>query len=221
MMIGRRHPEVSYQLLWLLLLGDLIFIALYALYGFDVVHDPKFGIIEDWSYGEVFQYIKELWIAALLACMAVRHRSLLCVAWGVLFLYLLADDAAQLHERLGRIISTKAEYQPRFGLRGQDFGELTVVAIAGVTLLSAIGVTHLRANDAEKRLSRALAALLALLVFFGVAIDMVPHVEEPWFIAKGVGVVEDGGEMVAMSIITWLVFDQTLRRVLDRTEDAS
>ena len=44
----------------------LVFIVLYGLYGFKWVTDPKFGLIEDWSYGEVYQYIKEFWIMLLM-----------------------------------------------------------------------------------------------------------------------------------------------------------
>ncbi len=93
-----------FRLLFLLLAVDAAFIALYGLYGSKFLTDPKFGLIEDWSYGEVFQYIKEFWILLLLLLVAVQLGSWRYATWVGVFGYLLLDDSCQIHEVAGTSI---------------------------------------------------------------------------------------------------------------------
>ncbi len=50
-----------------------------------------------------------------------------------------------------------------------------------------------------------MALFILLLAFFGVFFDMV-HVAIPWGESLW-GIIEDGGEMLTMSIIVWYVFN--------------
>ncbi len=194
-------------LLALLLLVDALFIALYAAYGFDLIDDPKFGLIEDWSYGEIYQYIKEVWIVAMLAALAWCSRAWLLAGWSLFFVYLLTDDSCQVHERAGAWVAdvfNLAEW-PEIGLRAVDFGELAVSGTVALFFLILLLVLHFRSDARDRPLSRRLAILSALLIFFGVVMDMF-HPETSWLVEKAIGAFEDGGEHVVMSVIVWQVF---------------
>jgi hypothetical protein len=197
--------QPRFALLYLLLLTDLAFIVLYGLYGFKFITDPKFGLIEDWSYGEVFQYIKEFWIFALLAFLAIRRRSWLFGSWALLFLYLMLDDSMQIHERMGEWVAATLRFVPMFGLRSVDFGELAVSGIAGVFFLVTLSLTYIFAEQQARAVARGLFFMLLALVFFGVVVDMLV-IDVHWLLTKAIGALEDGGEQVVMSFITWYVF---------------
>ena len=49
--------------------------------------------------------------------------------------------------------------------------------------------------------------MLALLVFFGIFVDMIQTMLEETALGSILAAVEDGGEMVVMSIIAWFVFN--------------
>jgi len=88
------------------------------------------------------------------------------------------------------------------GLRPRDWGELLVTAAVGLVLLTPVATGYVRGNAEAKRHTLVMAMLLALLVFFGVFIDMV-HIwlgSDPW------GLLEDGGEMIAVSLVLYYVF---------------
>lgn len=148
----------------------------------------------------------------LLLHVTFRRRSALHFAWSLLFAYLLIDDSLTVHERIGVAVAKYFEFVPAFGLRAEDFGELSVSAVSAATLLILIGAAHYRADPASKQFSKHLFFLLISLAFFGVAADMVHMLFFSWdfFLA----LVEDGGEMLVMSIITWFVLSSTHR---DRT----
>jgi len=63
-----------------------------------------------------------------------------------------------------------------------------------------------------RKVSQDIIILILVLVFFGVVIDMADIAIR---LGKGVGfalgVIEDGGEMIAVSLILWYVFLRTVR----------
>ncbi len=197
------------RILVLLLLADLCFIVLYGLYGFKFVTDPKFGLIEDWSYGEVFQYIKELWIIALLPFVAVQQRTWRYVVWIGVFTLILLDDSCQFHERIGGQLA-EALNLPSFGnLRAQDTGEMLYAGVLGLSLLSAIAASFWNASAIYKQTAIQLIALLGTLAFFGVGVDMI-RVDQYPLLDKAMGALEDGGEHIAISLITWFVYCRSM-----------
>ena len=70
-------------------------------------------------------------------------RAHLCHLGGAVCAYLLIDDSQQIHEIYGLTIADALGFQPAFGLRPQDFGELIVTALAAGPLLVAIGLVDL------------------------------------------------------------------------------
>jgi len=197
----------SNKLLILLLLTDLVFILLHVLYNMHLTKDEWFSIKKDRGYAEVYQYIKEYWIVLLLFMMGIKRTHIIYFAWSTLYMYLLLDDSLQIHEKLGRYLVNYFELQPRFNLRAQDFGELSVSILFGLLLFSFIGGAYLFSDRTAKQISKHLFILIMFLAFFGVILDTV-HKAIPWGNLPW-GSIEDGGEMLIMSIIVWYLFDLT------------
>ena len=190
-----------------LLAVDLAFIVLHFLPLFGVLENPLFSLETDRGYPEIYQYIKIFSIAILLLSVFGRTKVVGYFVWSMLFLYLLLDDALSIHESLGGYVATHMVFAPAIGLRAQDFGELVVSAIAAVFFLTPLALLYTRGSDALKEESIHLFSLLVALAFFGILVDML-HVamKVGWKVRFLLGVVEDGGEMIVMSIMTWYVF---------------
>ena len=200
--------KIYNKFLILLLVTDFVFILLHCLFSLHFISDPLFSIGRDFGYAEIYQYIKEYWIMLLLFGMAIKRKHLVYFAWSLLFLYFLLDDSLQIHERLGSDLANYFEFQSVYQLRALDYGELVVSMFFGVFLFSFIGFSYLYSDSTAKLVSKHLFILILFMVFFGVLVDMV-HSAIPW--GKSIsGLIEDGGEMMIMSVILWYVFDLEL-----------
>lgn len=201
--------SLSRALLALLVGTDGLFIVLHLVHLYSgVLQDLHFSIEVDWSYGEVFQMVKELWSFALLWALFVRTWRPVFGAWSLVLGYALLDDAVQIHEKGGGKMVEWLGYGPAFQLRAQDLGELTVTAVAGLGLALVVGGAYLLSGAEDRRNALHLAALCGLLFLCGVVLDML-HVVRAWPL---LGLAEDGGEMLAMSLICWTAF-----RLYERT----
>lgn len=199
-------------LLFLLLSADAAFLALHLVNDLSpAVNNRLYAVHVDRSYAEVFQYLKFVWTALLLAIVAIGRRSAVLGAWALLILYLAADDCLRLHERGGEWLVSHYGLGDAFGLRGQDLGELAVSAVAGGVLLGLVAACSVRAEPDGRNASKGLIVLLGLLVFFGVFVDLL-HVAVPDALAKGLDLIEDGGEMAALSAMTSYAFRLRLAR---------
>lgn len=198
----------SLRLLYLLLATDVVFIILHILYLFTgIISNSYFSIEQDQGYAELFQYIKEYWIVLLLGLLAVQKRSLLYLAWSLLFFYLLLDDSLKIHERLGGIISNELGLSPAFNLRAKDFGELVVSAYVGFFFLIFIAIAYRFGDRMSRETSRYLIIMLFALALFGIVVDMIHIIvfQSP-SLEPLLAVVEDAGEMLVMSVIAGFVF---------------
>lgn len=188
-------------LLLLLLASDLVFIVLHILEmqgrlpranGFNV----ELLITFEGSLGESFQHLKEALVAVCLMIVAVRRRHLLFAGWSLLYAYLAADDTFQIHEnfamRMTRWLGLPVS------MRTQDTGEIAVSAFAAAIFLVPIALGWWRASVQSRRIAVPLAALLGLLVFFGIGVDALHAMVRGSELV--LGTLEDGGEMLAMSL---------------------
>lgn len=191
-------------LLTLLLLTDAAFIGIHVINRFLAQPYVLFFLNNDAGYPELYQYVKEFWIAVLLYLIYRRIRAGLYLAWSALFFYFLLDDSVGIHEKVGELAWHTFNYSSAFGLRAQDFGELTVSALAGLTLASWIGLSYRRASALAQSVAKDLCVLVALLIVFGVFVDMLDIIllSQPTLHLMGLSILEDGGEMLAMSLIT-------------------
>ena len=187
-----------------LLVVDLAFVFLHFLSLTDLINDTLFSLERDRAYPERFQYVKILSIVILMLLVRKRADMIGFSGWSLLFLYLLIDDAFRLHETLGGYVATGLALSPAIGLRAKDFGELIVSMSAGIFFLGLIAVSYLRGSGAFRQASNHLFLLVLALAFFGVFVDML-HVaiDMGWKVSFVLGAVEDGGEMIIMTIIAW------------------
>jgi hypothetical protein len=200
--------DSSIRLLYLFLATDLVFIILHLLYVYtDFVSNSAFSLVQERGYSEIFQYIKEYWIALLFGVLAVRQRSVLYLGWSLLFFYLLLDDSLTIHERLGEIATKRLDLQPVFNLRAVDFGEFIVSACIGLFFLFFLAIAYRSASRIPREASRYLIIMLFVLAVFGIAVDMLHSLLRFSLLWEPlIGTLEDAGEMVVMSVIAWFVF---------------
>jgi hypothetical protein len=195
------------KLLILLIAADVSFIVLHLFHTYTILlPDNLFSIGQDRGYGEFFQYTKELWVAILLFLLGLRKRKFLYIIFAFLFLYFLIDDALEVHERFGAFLSDFLNFQPNLGLRAIDFGELAVSIFFGALFFIAIGITHHQSDSSARTISKYLIILIVLLALFGVVMDMLEVIVEHAVVNPILVMIEEGGEMLVMSMITWFVF---------------
>ena len=157
----------------------------------------------DRSFGEIGSYAR--WVAAALALGFAWSRSGQAIygAMALFCLVVVADDMLQLHETGGGLLVPILGLEARLGLRAQDFGELVIWAGLGTITLGILVPGYLRSNAHGRSDGMFLFVLLALLVFFVVALDLAAiaaqSLQLPGLFVWLLSVAEDGGEMVVAS----------------------
>lgn len=216
----KNHPHHNPQidksptlLLWLFLSTDIAYIILHIHYkATPLLTSAYFSVKRDLGYSEFFQYMKFLWIIILLVYLVKRSKTWGFLAWAAVFLYFLADDAFQTHEKIGGIIAGNLDFVPLFNLRLQDIGELAVYAIAGTVLLPGIALSYWRGSKTFRGISIDILLLISILAFFGVVVDMAEIAADfGVFVKETLGLIDDGGEMIVTSIMVWYIFRLALR----------
>jgi hypothetical protein len=186
------------------LLVDLIFVQFDRMYLQGRLPE-RFSFDNENGYPELYQNGKEFTLALLTLACLIQTGEPLYGCWFGIFSYVFLDDTFQIHERLGAWISERFAVAGPFGLRGVDIGELMVSALAGVIVTLSLVVAWRRSGADARRVSLVLIALLFALAFFGVAMDMLHVVMTgPW--EYRMGIVEDGGEMIVVTIILWFLY---------------
>jgi hypothetical protein len=194
-------------LLLLLLSTDFAFIGIHLVYSStNWLSDPMYSLYRDRGYAELFQYVKLYWLVLLFGLLAAVRRQLIHLVWMVVFAAILIDDCFSLHEAHGFRLASAVGLEPMLGLRARDIGEFLILTAAGATLLASLTAAYLRADAAERRLSRRVASLGMGLVFVGGVLDAVHAMVRGTRAAVPVGVAEDGGELVIVSLMLSVVF---------------
>jgi hypothetical protein len=210
----------SGEFLLLLICADILFIILHGFHKFSgyiqifsIFKKSAFSLDADFGVAESFQYVKELWIIVLMTRAFIRRFEPFYLSWALLFGCMLLDDMLLIHERFGETVTHYFGYEPALHLRAQDFGELTIYAVFGFLILAVIAVSYFRSPIERRRICKNLALMIAALALFGVIFDMVQVMVDHHRIWRNVFiVVEDGGEMLIMSLICWYVFTLVHRR---------
>ncbi|GGD40859.1 hypothetical protein [Muriicola marianensis] len=192
------------KLLWTLILLDLFFITVHCFHYYGLLGNPMWSVEMDGGYAEFYQYGKELCILLILGGLYLKKRQFIFMAWSFLFLYFLMDDSLSIHENIGAHLADLLQLDSRLGLRKEDMGELILSLMAALFFFSIIGIAYKNADGSGKSFSGKLLFLVLILGFFGVVVDMF-HVILPFWKGK-MGVLEDGGELLSMSLIFAYVF---------------
>ncbi|MDZ7694794.1 MAG: hypothetical protein U5K69_27365 [Balneolaceae bacterium] len=201
----RRWPLLF---LVLLISADLVFVGLEVVHSLGYASDNKFLLGTERGYSEVYQYVKFFWIALILAWLTFRTYQPLYGIGTFLFMYLLLDDSLEIHETMGGHIAAWTGMSPLFGLRTQDYGELTVYALTGIIFLGAGWLAYQKSSRRARQISWYVLGGLVGLAVFGAGVDMLhsffsnsfPFLDTPFVI------LEDGGELIAVSVIAWFIF---------------
>jgi hypothetical protein len=194
------------KLLWILAVGfllDLAFIQLDRMY-LQGRLDERFSLDNEAGYAETYQNSKELVLAVLAGAYLLRRKDRLYLCWFAILTYIFLDDTFQLHETLGEWISAHTAIPAAFGLRSVDFGELIVSGSAGLASCVSLLTSWRRSAADARRLSWILLFLLLSLAFFGVFLDML-HVLTRGATQYRLGITEDGGEMLVITVLLWVV----------------
>lgn len=205
-------------LLLLLVATDVAVVGLAVAFELGWSQNWNFRLGTEGGYAEVVQHVQEYWIALCFAGLAWRSRNPIYLVLAVAFVYVLLDDAAEIHERGGLMLERTMGLQPLLGVRGQDIGEVIVSAVAG-TLLLAAGAVAYRFSDARSRsVARFTLAAVFVLAFFGIGMDLVHQILAETRLAFPLEVVEDGGELLVMSAIAAAVIALLRREPVPRLE---
>ena len=209
----------------LLLCADLVFLGMHsitAIFGDSkwvlesnllkrvfvaLLEGELFNIERERGYAEMYQYIKFFWIIVLLFNLSLRNRSLHYIPWLLLFTYLLFDDSIPIHGRAGEFFAEHFNFTPLFGLRLQDYGQLVISATAGIFLFLPLVWAYRKGTQIFRKISMDIGLLVLVLVFFGVVVDMLHSAVHLGNTVDFImGFVEEGGEMLAVSLVLWYIF---------------
>jgi hypothetical protein len=198
-------------------MADLLFVVFHILHKapnewFPFFDQDPFSVTRDLGLAEAFQYVKEYWVVLLLAWLILRHRKTELAGWALLFGYLLFDDMFSLHEKIGDIIGNLlggADITLFANLQMDHIGE--VIGDLGIGILFALILvpTYLRLKSDARSVFRTLTWMLAGLLFFGIGLDLLDRFVNSNIIQEMFKLAEDGGEMLAMSVICWYVYALT------------
>jgi hypothetical protein len=197
-----RDPAALF--LTLLIATDAVFCGLYA---------AKLVPLEDSGAAEVFQFCKEGWSGALFVALAIRRQEPRYVAWAALSFWLLLDDSLLIHERLGHEVAVSLGIIS-LGYPAQELGELLVMSVMGAVVVSVIGAIYYTAPQATRAVFRTCVRLVALLLVFGVGVDYAhgPIDRALHLPGRLMVLLEEGGEMFAMSLLCGYVFREAAAR---------
>jgi len=211
---------VAYSFLVLMLATDVALISVHVLHSTTPAFgDPNYSLDAERGFAGVVMSLKEMWLTLILGWLFLRSRRPLFLTWGVFYGYLTLDDWFSVHEKLGGVAVERLGLAGAFGLRGQDFGELLVSAAAGAVLLGALLWGHWRSTPGLRRVGLHLAALLGLLLLFGIGTDMLHSISMGSWLDPELLVVEEGGELLAMSLICGYAYSVLQRRPGRRREE--
>ncbi len=214
-------------LLFVLLTTDLFYMCLHIL-SYRIPWFPKgpFWMNADGSYPESFQYIKEFWIVLLLAYVATARRLRPLCFWALIFLWLMLDDALQIHEKFGG--ATVGQYISKFYTLSREdiyhYGQFFYALGAGIILFLVGSLLYFFSSPEVRKISRNVFALLLLLTFFGVVIDIISHITTPIktiLLSHIFSFIEEAGEHIAMSLILFYSFTIALSRASNQSLEPS
>lgn len=203
-----------------LIVFDLLFIITHVLFvylifkrvPFDWSISKVFQLNYDGGYPEIYQYLKYLFIILTLIYTMHTRKIYNYLSWFILFVLLLLDDAFQFHERFATWVAERFNYTSMFGLRPQDLGELTYIGLFGPFLLLFLILGYYYGNKKIKKTYIDLGLLFGLFLCFGIGIDMLHQlVGDNRFIVLFMIILEDGGEMITLSLLTWYFYFLTFR----------
>lgn len=159
----------------------------------------------DRSYPEVYQAIKYVFLSVLIVACAMHYRSWRIGLWLVVTGYFFLDDIMMLREKPAIELMDRWDLPLLPGLRALDTAELILIAAAAGLIVIPLLLGYLTGGCSSRRFYRVLGLFTLLLVVFGVGVDML-HVLVMHGGLDLVSLLEDGGEMIVVSLMTAAAF---------------
>jgi len=194
---------------------DFLLIGLHIIARVTPPPDPRILLLDrSWTIPEMFQYLKEIVVATVVLFIFIKghYKQPIYLAWGALFAYMFFDDAFEVHEQLGKQLYESNAFG--LGSLGEFLDEIIVFAAIGLFFSSIIFYFYRRTkNEQSKEISRLLLLLLMFFAFFSVFVDAVHSVITNYtranfdsyfvseFFAFILDIIEEGGEMIAFSLM--------------------
>jgi hypothetical protein len=218
-MLQRRNAQTeaqafgaTYTMLVLLVAVDLIFILVHAMHAWSPwMNGSHFSLESESGMAAQYQYIKQVWLSACLGLALLQTRNTAFFGWALIFAFLLLDDLLMIHERFGVVLASALGFPAILGLRPEDLGEVASAAAIGCVAVALVVIAYRRGGEQARQLSADLMCLLVALAVFGVFFDIlhtIAYFRAP-ALAQVFSLIEDGGEMLVVSVITAYVFDIT------------
>lgn len=194
-----------------LLLANAIFIAIHFLIGGLIytgfgrealpgLNYQNFALGAEGGYPEIFNYFQAATCTVLLVGIAVLTRQPAYLAWAVVFAFVLLDDALSVHEQFGAWLAETLALPAAFGMRTLDSGELLAWSTVGAVLALILLWGFRKSNSEARKFGSIFGVIFALLVFFGMGVDMLHIILEgrSAVLDRAVEALEDGGEMLSI-----------------------
>ena len=202
----------SALILVLVLLGiDVFFIGVHVLlsalkyFGFLEAGSLKyFKVTQEGGIPEIFNYFKLCLVSVVLMLIYLRSRIPIYLILALIFTYALLDDAFTLHERLSLDLAEALVLPDMW--EQSTYAQPLYFAIVATLLIPMLLGGWINANSTHRRLSLAMIASLCVLAFFAVFVDFVHSLVSDYsrIADKALALVEDGGEMLAVTLSCWV-----------------
>lgn len=201
---------VGVGVLLFLLAVDVLFIAIDATAGATADFPPVLHVYHEGGIPEWVQYIKFI-VGAILMFLLARRTVGLYAVWGGVFVYLFVDDAFMLHERVAGHSNRLLGMDDWFDLPFEVWVLIEPLFMVGVgiAILAALWYVDRRSSTPmARRFSIQALAFLVLLGAFAALGDFLGHAV--FERAHSAEVFEDGGEMIAGSLLLALSVHQVV-----------
>jgi len=186
---------------------DLLFIATElavlasdGLAGTSVPGENLLSLRADWGIPEIWRYLKTIVVVVLFTRAYLRHSELVFGSWAFVFLLIVLDDALLIHERLGDLVGSWLSVGSG-DIEAGEVGGLLIWSGLGLLALSVLVYGHQRSGDLARQVSRVFGWILGLLLFFAIGFDtLLALLSAVSGFATGAQIVEDGGELLVLSL---------------------
>lgn len=183
------------------LIGIHIALRFLQYFGLHSDNYRDFFITTDRGYPEIVSYLQLAVLGWLMLHVFVRTQNVIYATLGIIFLFALADDALQLHERVGKFAESVDLPAPAaFG--ATHFGEVLHWSVVGVMSVAVLIYSFVASSAEDRKIGAIFVLLIFMLGFFAVFLDAVHIILGGQFFASNfiMDVAEDGGEMLTIAL---------------------
>ena len=113
-----------------------------------------------------------------------------------------------IHESFGDLFKESFNFESMFGISVKVLGELSSSALFGLLFIILLILAYRKGDIEYRKTNIDLAILFGILVFFGIFIDLLHSIIGKYniYLNKILFWTEEGGEMIAVSLIAWYLF---------------